>query len=341
MWRWGLTSRFTRTQSIFQWATRCGGPGPAAATASPAALLARPIHNFVRLTTRCAFRECSPMQVRSICIPSRTLAVTRITASHTVVLGMTGAVNVTGGCAPSGWSAVSALPTPGVRLAGVYFQPNGKFYAMGGRASDTAGNEFTHPFEYDPNTNTWTTKAATYPDNHGNNMACGVLSDAGNAVHLLRGRLGSHRDHGHADRVFRYDPVTDTISRGCRSLAGCLGQLFCLAASPCSKQAVHPRRIRHHHGRRARDKPDLGVYSVAGGLGAEAHCSACSAGLHTHHDHRQPHLHGWGKRYSRLGCLPIRPTPLFITRWRIRSARLPPYRERQERRGRLTSTAKC
>ena len=50
----GGRSRFTRTQSTFRWATRCDGPGPAAATASPAALLARPIRNFVRLTTRTA-----------------------------------------------------------------------------------------------------------------------------------------------------------------------------------------------------------------------------------------------------------------------------------------------
>ena len=49
-----MTLRFTRTQSIFQWATRCGGPGPAADTASPAALLARPIRNIVPLTTRSA-----------------------------------------------------------------------------------------------------------------------------------------------------------------------------------------------------------------------------------------------------------------------------------------------
>jgi hypothetical protein len=30
-----------------------------------------------------------------------------------------------------------------------------------------------HPFEYDPATNTWTSKSATYPDNQVNNMACG------------------------------------------------------------------------------------------------------------------------------------------------------------------------
>src|SRR5206468_1489527 len=81
------------------------------------------------------------------------------------LLGMTGVVNVSGGCAPSGWSAGSNLPSVGVRLVGVYFQANGKFYAMGGRSSDTAGSDFTHPFEYDPVANTWTTKSATYPDN--------------------------------------------------------------------------------------------------------------------------------------------------------------------------------
>src|SRR5438876_4786242 len=99
-------------------------------------------------------------------------------ASHCVI-GMTGVVNVSGGCAPSGWSAGPNLPSAGARLAGVYFQANGKFYGMGGRASDSAGSEFTHPFEYDPGTNSWTTKSATYPDAHVNNMACGVLADAG------------------------------------------------------------------------------------------------------------------------------------------------------------------
>ena len=29
----------------------------------------------------------------------------------------------------------------------------------------------------------------------------------------------------------------------------------------------------------------------------KSNCSPCSAGLHTHHDHRQPHLYGWGQRY--------------------------------------------
>ena len=112
----------------------------------------------------------------------------------------------------SGWSAAAPLPTPGVRLAGVYFPANGKFYAMGGRASDTAGNEFTHPFEYDPNTNTWTTKAATYPDNLVNNIACGVLTDAGTPYIYCAGGSVVSTPTVTTGRVFRYNPVTDTIS---------------------------------------------------------------------------------------------------------------------------------
>ena len=50
---------------------------------------------------------------------------------------------------------------------------------MGGRSSDAAGSDFMHPFEYNPGTNAWTTKAATYPDNQVNNMACGELLESG------------------------------------------------------------------------------------------------------------------------------------------------------------------
>ena len=128
------------------------------------------------------------------------------------VIGMIGSVNVSGGCTPSGWSAGPDLPAgPGVRLVGVYFQANGKFYAMGGRSADTAGSEFTHPFEYDPVANTWTTKSATYPDTHTNNMACGVLADGGTPyIYCVGGSQVTIPDI--ADRVFRYDPVADVIS---------------------------------------------------------------------------------------------------------------------------------
>src|SRR5205823_2096725 len=75
-----------------------------------------------------------------------------------------------------GWSAGANLPSLGTRAVGAYFPANGLFYAMGGRTADTAGSDFTHPFEYNPGTNTWVTKTATYPDNQVNNMVCGVLT---------------------------------------------------------------------------------------------------------------------------------------------------------------------
>ena len=109
------------------------------------------------------------------------------------------------------WSAGPDLPSVGTRFAGVFFPANGKFYAMGGRNSDNPGTEFTHPFEYDPGTNAWTTKSATYPDIQVNNIACGVLNESGTDYIYCAGGsdVASQTTTG---RVFRYDPVTDTIS---------------------------------------------------------------------------------------------------------------------------------
>jgi subtilisin family serine protease len=114
------------------------------------------------------------------------------------------------GCTP-GWSAGPNLPSVGVRLVGVHFNGNGLFYGMGGRSADTAGNDFMHPFEYNPGTNTWTTKAATYPDNQVNNMACGELFES--STHYIYCVGGSAAGATTATgRVFRYNPVTDTIT---------------------------------------------------------------------------------------------------------------------------------
>jgi hypothetical protein len=82
---------------------------------------------------------------------------------------------------------------------------------MGGRSSDSAGSDFMHPFEYDPVGNSWTTRSATYPDNQVNNMACGVLTDAGTPyIYCVGGSAGGATTA--TDRVFRYNPVTDTIA---------------------------------------------------------------------------------------------------------------------------------
>ena len=115
------------------------------------------------------------------------------------------------GPAPCSWAAGPSMPSVGTRMAGVFFPANGKFYAMGGRSSDVPGSEFTHPFEYDPGTNSWTIKSATYPDNHVNNMACGILNQGGtDYIYCVGGsEVATQTATG---RVFRYDPITDTIS---------------------------------------------------------------------------------------------------------------------------------
>ena len=110
------------------------------------------------------------------------------------------------------WSTGPNIPAVGaVRAVGNYFPANGRFYAMGGRSSDTAGNDFTHPFEYNPTTNAWVTKAATFPDNNVNNMACGVLTVGGTPqIYCVGGSAGGGTTA--AARVFSYNPVTDTIT---------------------------------------------------------------------------------------------------------------------------------
>ena len=118
--------------------------------------------------------------------------------------------SATPSCTP-GWSAGADLPSVAVRSVGVYFPDNGKFYAMGGRSSDVAGSDFMHPFEYNPATNSWTTKAATYPDNQVNNMACGVLTVSGTSYIYCVGGSAAGAATATA-RVFFYNPVTDVIT---------------------------------------------------------------------------------------------------------------------------------
>ena len=112
-------------------------------------------------------------------------------------------------CTPS-WSAGPDMPSTGVRMVGVYFPANGKFYAVGGRSMDGVGNDFTQPSEYDPGPNTWSIKSATCPDNQVSNMACGVLNDSGTPYIYCVGWSAGGQTTATA-RVFRYNPVTDVI----------------------------------------------------------------------------------------------------------------------------------
>jgi N-acetylneuraminic acid mutarotase len=127
------------------------------------------------------------------------------------IIGMTGVINVSGGCAPSGWSAGPNLPTPLVRAVGVYFQADGNFYTMGGRTADTAGSDFQHVLRYTPSSNTWTQMNVTLPDNQMNNMACGVLAVSGTPLIYCVGGSAATLTTATA-RVFSYDPVTDTAT---------------------------------------------------------------------------------------------------------------------------------
>jgi plastocyanin len=131
-------------------------------------------------------------------------------AAH-CTFGMTGVVNVSGGCAPSGWTAGPDMPTPLVRGVGVYFQADGNFYTMGGRISDAAGDDFQHVLQYNPTFNTWTQMGVTLPDNQMNNMACGVLSLSGTPFIYCVGGSAAGQTTATA-RVFFYDPVADTAT---------------------------------------------------------------------------------------------------------------------------------
>ncbi len=115
------------------------------------------------------------------------------------------------GCPPGiTWRPGPDMPSTGVRMVGVYFHVNGYFYAMGGRSMDGVGTDFAHPFEYNPGSNTWAIKSATYPDNQVSNMACGILTESGTPyIYCVGGSAGDQTTA--TDRVFRYNPVTDTI----------------------------------------------------------------------------------------------------------------------------------
>jgi plastocyanin/N-acetylneuraminic acid mutarotase len=131
-------------------------------------------------------------------------------AAHCII-GMTGTVNVSGGCSPSGWSAGPNMPTVLVRAVGVYFQADGNFYTMGGRTADTAGSDFQHVLKYNPTSNSWTQMGVTLPDNQMNNMACGVLSVSGTPSIYCVGGSAAGQTTATA-RVFFYNPVTDTAT---------------------------------------------------------------------------------------------------------------------------------
>ena len=109
------------------------------------------------------------------------------------------------------WQNQAPIPTPIIRGWGQYFPGNGNFYILGGRQSDTAGSDYLNPHEYNPTTNTWTTKPSVWPNNQVNNMVGGILNIGGTNVIVTVGGSAAGATTA-TDTVKTYDPVTDTIT---------------------------------------------------------------------------------------------------------------------------------
>ena len=235
-----------------------------------------------------------------------------------------------------GWSAGANLPSVGVRLVGVYFPANGKFYAMGGRSADPAGSDFTNPFEYDPSSNSWATKAATYPDNQVNNMACGVLTDAGTPYIYCVGGSAAGQTTA-ADRVFRYDPVADVISPVAAPWPGNAN----LTTLP-GGFTIFQNKLYILGGFNINVAMTNQIWEFTPGTNAWVQKAAVlpvARGYIPTTTIGTLIYTGGGSDFTT--ALLILQTPLFITRWGMLSARLPAYRGQQARPGRLTSITRC
>jgi serine protease AprX len=117
------------------------------------------------------------------------------------------------GCVPNpgGWTGGPNLPTNLVRAWGQYFPANGRFYSLGGRPSDTVGDSYRTPLEYNPATNTWTVKTAMFPDAQTSNVVGGVLNVSGTPVILLVGGSAGGGTGGTTE-VRMYNPVADSMT---------------------------------------------------------------------------------------------------------------------------------
>ena len=158
--------------------------------------------------------------VPSGCPPVATATVTATAPAATVTptapatATVTATANATVTCVPQagGWAAGAPLSAgPVVRGNGTYFPGNNRFYVLGGRSSDTAGSDYLNPHEYNPATNTWITKTATFTSSLVNNMVSGVLTVGGNSVIVAVGGSAAGGTVATGD-VRLYNPVADTMT---------------------------------------------------------------------------------------------------------------------------------
>lgn len=117
-----------------------------------------------------------------------------------------------GACTPPGaWTSRSEPATTRVRAWGVFFPPDGRFYAAGGRFDDSAGSDFVNINIYDPATDSWTTSGATFADGQVNNMVGGVLEFGGTPMIVLVGGSAAGATTATSD-VRQYDPAADSLT---------------------------------------------------------------------------------------------------------------------------------
>ena len=115
------------------------------------------------------------------------------------------------GCVPPGsWNMKATFPTTVVRSWGTFFPPDGKFYLMGGRMDDVAGDDFMQVNIYDPATDTWSASNATFADGQVNNMVGGVLDFGGTQFIVVVGGSAAGATTSTTE-VRQYDPVGDAM----------------------------------------------------------------------------------------------------------------------------------
>jgi hypothetical protein len=115
------------------------------------------------------------------------------------------------GCAPPGaWSTVTPYTNTIARAWGAFYPPDGKFYLMGGRPDDVAGDDFIQVHIYDPVAGTWAESNATFADNQNNNMVGGVLDFGGQQLIVTVGGSAAGGTTS-SSNVQTYDPVADSL----------------------------------------------------------------------------------------------------------------------------------
>ena len=115
------------------------------------------------------------------------------------------------GCTPPGaWATRTPYTNTISRGWGAFYPPDGKFYIMGGRPDDVAGDDFIQVHIYDPVADTWSESNATFTDNQNNNMVGGVLDFGGQQLIVTVGGSAAGGTTA-SSNVQTYDPVADSL----------------------------------------------------------------------------------------------------------------------------------